>query len=101
MRPSDVGLLVVPGGDGSVHHAIGFCAETGAELGVVPGGCGNGFARALGIPADPSRAARALAGAPHDGGGQGSAAPGFRCRPDACRTRVISPPHRMRGQARV
>ncbi|KAA9152183.1 sphingosine kinase [Amycolatopsis acidicola] len=58
--PDDTDLLVVLGGDGSVHHAVQFCAETGTALGVIPAGCGNDFARALGIPADPRAALAAL-----------------------------------------
>ncbi|WP_181772321.1 diacylglycerol/lipid kinase family protein [Amycolatopsis pittospori] len=54
-------VLVVLGGDGSVHEGVQFCAESGVALGVVPAGTGNDFGRALGIPEEPHKAADAVA----------------------------------------
>jgi len=49
--------LVVVGGDGMVHLAVGLVAETGIPLGVIPSGTGNDTARGLGIPVgDPDAA---------------------------------------------
>jgi diacylglycerol kinase (ATP) len=45
------------GGDGSLHHLVEGILGTAAIAGFLPGGNGNDFARALGIPADPIRAA--------------------------------------------
>lgn len=56
--------LVVAGGDGSLHltvarlHARRELAQT--PLGLVPLGTGNGFARTLGIPLDPTAAAQLI-----------------------------------------
>ncbi len=57
-------VLVVAGGDGSLHlvvrrlHARGELA--GTDLGLVPLGTGNDLARALGLPLDPAEAARVV-----------------------------------------
>ena len=48
--------IVAVGGDGSVGEVATGLRETGAALGVIPGGSGNDYCRALGIPADPMRA---------------------------------------------
>ncbi|WP_249933002.1 diacylglycerol kinase family protein [Blastococcus sp. CCUG 61487] len=53
--------MVAVGGDGTAHVALQAIAGTGTPLGVVPAGTGNDLALALGIPADPVAAARALA----------------------------------------
>lgn len=53
--------LVAVGGDGSAHAALQAVAGTGTPLGVVPAGTGNDLALALGAPADPASAARAIA----------------------------------------
>ena len=58
-------ILVVTGGDGSVHTAVAALHRRGAlaadrPLGLVPLGTGNDLARTLGIPLDPADAARAL-----------------------------------------
>src|SRR5215831_9082732 len=55
--------LVAIGGDGTVHLAIQAVAGTAVPFGVVPAGTGNDFATAVGIPADPVAAARALSSA--------------------------------------
>ncbi|MER7605161.1 YegS/Rv2252/BmrU family lipid kinase [Nocardioides sp. NPDC127503] len=53
-----VDTVVTLGGDGMVHVAVQALAETEVNLGVIPLGTGNDFARALGIPAgDPLAAA--------------------------------------------
>ena len=51
---------VAIGGDGLVGTLAGGIAGSEAELGIIPAGRGNDFARMLGIPADPARAAAAL-----------------------------------------
>jgi YegS/Rv2252/BmrU family lipid kinase len=61
---ADDDVLVVCGGDGSVHVAVA-AADAAGELGrvtfaVVPLGTGNDLATALGTPQDPARAASAL-----------------------------------------
>jgi diacylglycerol kinase family enzyme len=44
--------IVVVGGDGTIASAAHSLVGTGVELGIVPGGTLNHFARDLGIPAD-------------------------------------------------
>lgn len=53
-------VVIAMGGDGTINEAA--CGLVGAPvpLGVVPVGSGNGLARTLGIPLDPSRALDAL-----------------------------------------
>ena len=48
--------LLVAGGDGTVHHAIRGIDGSDATLGIIPGGTGNDFALALGLPTDPREA---------------------------------------------
>src|SRR5918998_3444597 len=56
--------LIVAGGDGTLHrivaalHRRGELADT--ELGLIPLGTGNDFARGAGVPLEPEQAARAL-----------------------------------------
>ncbi|MFC4061708.1 diacylglycerol/lipid kinase family protein [Planomonospora corallina] len=56
--------VVVLGGDGSLHVAVAALHRRGElgerTLGLVPLGTGNDFARALGLPLDPERAARVV-----------------------------------------
>ncbi|OLF18073.1 diacylglycerol kinase family protein [Actinophytocola xanthii] len=59
-RDSGLDLVVVVGGDGSVHQGVQFCAEHDVALAVVPAGTGNDLARTLGAPTDPLAAADAL-----------------------------------------
>ncbi|HEV7755727.1 MAG TPA: diacylglycerol kinase [Mycobacteriales bacterium] len=49
--------LVAVGGDGTVHLAAQAVAGTATALGIIPAGTGNDLAAALGVPADPVRAA--------------------------------------------
>jgi diacylglycerol kinase (ATP) len=64
-RVSDDGerLLVVAGGDGTVHEATNgiMSSEQPASLGVIPGGTGNDFAKASDIPLDWELATKQLA----------------------------------------
>lgn len=56
-------LIVVAGGDGTLHEAINGMAEKRARppLGIIPAGTTNDFARALKLPLrDPIRATRAI-----------------------------------------
>lgn len=53
--------VMAVGGDGTVHAALQAVAGTATPLGMVPVGTGNDLARALGVPADPTAAASALA----------------------------------------
>jgi diacylglycerol kinase (ATP) len=52
--------VVVCGGDGIAHLAANALAEGDVPLGIIPAGSGNDAATALGVPADPVRAAEAL-----------------------------------------
>lgn len=55
------GTAVAFGGDGLVGAIAGELRQTDGVLGVLPGGRGNDFARALGIPLDPVAACDVLA----------------------------------------
>ena len=52
------GTLGAMGGDGFVRPLAGALRDSAARLAVLPGGRGNDFARALGIPRDPAEAAQ-------------------------------------------
>lgn len=56
--------IVVVGGDGTVNEAVEGFLSSGKNkeisLGIIPGGTGNDFARALGIPSDPQKALEIL-----------------------------------------
>ena len=58
----DFARIVVGGGDGTVHAAVGRlldgAASSEVELGIVPLGTANDFAAALGLPNDPIAALR-------------------------------------------
>jgi diacylglycerol kinase family enzyme len=56
-----VGLVIAYGGDGHVNEVLNGIAGTSSALGIIPGGTMNVFARALGIPRDPSEAIEHLA----------------------------------------
>jgi diacylglycerol kinase family enzyme len=53
--------LLVAGGDGTLHRAVAALFRRGelaeAELGLIPMGTGNDFARAVRVPLDPDQAA--------------------------------------------
>ncbi len=54
-------IAVAFGGDGLIGAVAGALRHTDGVLGVLPGGRGNDFARALGIPLDPIPACEVLA----------------------------------------
>ena len=60
--------VVVAGGDGSLHLVVAALHRRGelgeAEVGLVPLGTGNDFARGVGVPLDPEAAARLAASGP-------------------------------------
>ena len=58
-----VEIVLVVGGDGTVHSIGQVLVGTSVALGVVPAGSGNGFARHFGIPLAADRAIEVLAGA--------------------------------------
>ena len=53
-------IVVAVGGDGTVGRMADAVAAAGGVLGIIPAGGSNDFARMLGIPADPARAAAVL-----------------------------------------
>jgi YegS/Rv2252/BmrU family lipid kinase len=53
--------VIVMSGDGLIGQVGGALANTGAVMGILPGGRGNDFARVLGIPADVEEAAGIIA----------------------------------------
>lgn len=59
---ADDRVAVAMGGDGIVGRVAGVVADTGGVLGVVPGGRGNDFCRAVGISQDAVQACAVLAG---------------------------------------
>ncbi|SIQ52293.1 lipid kinase, YegS/Rv2252/BmrU family [Alkalispirochaeta americana] len=58
-----VSLVVACGGDGTVGSVVNGLVGTGAVLGILPAGTGNGLARAFGIPLRPEAAVALLAAA--------------------------------------
>ena len=59
---SNLDLVVVAGGDGTVNYAVNKLKELGLDLplGVLPAGTANDFARALGMDRDLVKAARQI-----------------------------------------
>jgi diacylglycerol kinase (ATP) len=55
-------FIIVCGGDGTINEVINGIAPGGATLGILPGGTANIFAKELGLPHDPVRAANELPG---------------------------------------
>lgn len=53
-------LVVAVGGDGTVNEVVNGMFGTGAVLGIIPVGSGNGFARSLGIPLSIKKACQIL-----------------------------------------
>jgi len=49
-------MVIAWGGDGTINEVGTSLAGSGAVLGIIPAGSGNGFASELGIPADPNAA---------------------------------------------
>ncbi len=56
---SDVDVVYAVGGDGTVHEIAKRLVGRNIALGVLPIGSGNGFARHIGLPMDPTRSLRA------------------------------------------
>jgi diacylglycerol kinase (ATP) len=56
LRPASDDLVVVVGGDGTVHRVLQSLAGFDVPLGILPCGTANDLARALGIPSSFSRA---------------------------------------------
>lgn len=62
-RPPDLlgfDLVVVVGGDGTLHHLLPHLRDASLPVGLVPAGTGNVLARELRLPRDPYRAVDAL-----------------------------------------
>ncbi len=59
---ADDRIVVAMGGDGIVGRIAGIVAATGGVMAALPGGRGNDFCRAAGIPADLSSACALLSG---------------------------------------
>jgi len=57
---SDVDLVIVGGGDGTLNAAAQGLMETKLPLAILPLGTANDFARTIGLPADPTEATRQL-----------------------------------------
>lgn len=55
-----VDLVVLGGGDGTLNAAAPALVETGLPLGVIPLGTANDFARTIGLPVDPVKAAELI-----------------------------------------
>jgi len=53
-------FIIVCGGDGTINEVINGIAPGGATLGILPGGTANVFAKELGLPHNPWRAAHEL-----------------------------------------
>ncbi|MEP6690494.1 MAG: diacylglycerol kinase family protein [Gemmatimonadaceae bacterium] len=54
--------VIVSGGDGTLHTAASVLAGTAVELGIIPGGTLNHFAKFIGLPEDPVEAAQIAVG---------------------------------------
>lgn len=54
-------FVVIGGGDGTLNNAAAALVEAGLPLGVIPLGTANDFARTIGIPTDPEKAAALIA----------------------------------------
>ncbi|MGB3954473.1 MAG: diacylglycerol kinase family protein [Brooklawnia sp.] len=54
-------VLVMMGGDGMASLGLNACAGSHVQLGVIPAGTGDDFARGVQIPRDPLKAAAAIA----------------------------------------
>lgn len=60
---SDIDLVVVSGGDGTINFVVNKMRQRGInpELGIIPSGTANDFAGAIGMPRSIMRAARQIA----------------------------------------
>ncbi len=58
LRKTEPDIVFVAGGDGTINSTLPYLLESGACLGVLPFGSGNGLARNLRIPLNPLKAAR-------------------------------------------
>lgn len=54
-------MVLVCGGDGTIHEVINGLCPSPVPLGILPGGTANIVANELGLPHDPATAARAMA----------------------------------------
>lgn len=54
--------IVAVGGDGSIGEIAAGLLDTGAQMGIIPGGSGNDYRRCLGIPKDPMKAMDVILG---------------------------------------
>ena len=52
----DKGLIVVYGGDGTIHDVIGQAVQAGVPLGIIPSGTANVLAHELGLPLNHDQA---------------------------------------------
>ena len=59
-QAKEVDLIIIGGGDGSVHAAAEGLKDTGLPLGILPLGTGNDLARTMRIPIDPVEAAEII-----------------------------------------
>lgn len=60
LLPAEPGdRIILIGGDGTLHHALPELLRSKAVIGIIPAGTGNDFARSLGLPLDPVKAAEA------------------------------------------
>ncbi|MCH8503957.1 MAG: lipid kinase [Ectothiorhodospiraceae bacterium] len=57
----DYDIVVIAGGDGTVHAALPGLIGDGAPVGILPLGTANDLARTLGIPTEPAEAAAVIA----------------------------------------
>ena len=60
-QASDVDMIILGGGDGTLNSAAPAIIERGLPLGILPLGTANDLTRTLGIPAEPEAAAGIIA----------------------------------------
>jgi len=53
---SGASIVIAWGGDGTINEVASVIDGSGRAMGVIPAGSGNGFARELGLPAEPHAA---------------------------------------------
>ncbi len=59
---SNIDIVVVAGGDGTINEAASALINTHVKLGIIPAGSGNGLARHLSIPLNVKKAFKVIAG---------------------------------------